>query len=133
MREGDAPTTWKPNRLGRSPSHLIETMPAREQCEVGFRSLTEATDTTMPHARLAFHLFAALQQFEHDLIRDFTRAGLAAAASCGRSKAQAGPRGKLMPRGRSARRSDQPSRYTASALPRKIARRSASVSLHGKQ
>ena len=51
---------------------------------VGFRSLTEAIDTTTPGGRLVFHLFAALGQFERDLIRERTRAGLAAAAARGR-------------------------------------------------
>jgi DNA invertase Pin-like site-specific DNA recombinase len=52
---------------------------------VGFRSLTEAIDTTTPGGRLVFHLFAALGQFARDLIRERTRAGLAAAAARGRT------------------------------------------------
>ena len=51
---------------------------------LGFRSLTEAIDTTTSGGRLVFHLFAALGQFERDLIRERTRAGLAAAAARGR-------------------------------------------------
>lgn len=54
-------------------------------CGVGFRSLTEAIDTTTPGGRLVFHLFAALGQFERDLIQERTRAGLAAAAARGRT------------------------------------------------
>lgn len=70
--------------MGRSLPHLIEAVAALERRGVGFRSLTEAIDTT-PGGRLVFHLFAALGQFERDLIRERTRAGLAAAAACGRT------------------------------------------------
>ncbi|AWV19993.1 DNA integration/recombination/inversion protein (plasmid) [Roseomonas mucosa] len=83
-REGDVLITWKLDRLGRSLPHLIETVSALERRGVGFRSLTEAIDTTTPGGRLVFHLFAALGQFERDLIRERTRAGLAAAAARGR-------------------------------------------------
>ena len=84
-REGDVLVTWKLDRLGRSLPHLIETVAALERRGVGFRSLTEAIDTTTPGGRLVFHLFAALGQFERDLIRERTRAGLAAAAGRGRT------------------------------------------------
>jgi DNA invertase Pin-like site-specific DNA recombinase len=57
---------------------------ALEKRGVGFRSITEAIDTTTPSGRLIFHLFAALGQFERDLIQERTRAGLAAAAARGR-------------------------------------------------
>jgi DNA invertase Pin-like site-specific DNA recombinase len=83
-REGDVLVTWKLDRLGRSLPHLVETVAALELRRVGFRSLTEAIDTTTPGGRLVFHLFAALGQFERDLIRERTRAGLAAAAARGR-------------------------------------------------
>lgn len=55
-----------------------------EKCGAGLRSLTEAIDTTTPGGRLIFHVFGALAQFERDLIRERTRAGLSAAASRGR-------------------------------------------------
>jgi DNA invertase Pin-like site-specific DNA recombinase len=84
VREGDVLVTWKLDRLGRSLPHLVETVAALERRGVGFRSLTEAIDTTTPGGRLVFHLFAALGQFERDLIRERTRAGLAAAAARGR-------------------------------------------------
>ena len=83
-REGDVLVTWKLDRLGRSLPHLIETVAGLERRGVGFRSLTEAVDTTTPGGRLVFHLFAALGQFERDLIRERTRAGLTAAAARGR-------------------------------------------------
>jgi DNA invertase Pin-like site-specific DNA recombinase len=83
-REGDVLVTWKLDRLGRSLPHLIETVAGLERRGVGFRSLTEAIDTTTPGGRLVFHLFAALGQFERDLISERTRAGLVAAAARGR-------------------------------------------------
>ena len=84
VREGDVFVVWKLDRLGRSLAHLIETVAMLEQRGVGFRSITEAIDTTTPGGRLVFHLFGAMGQFERDLIRERTRAGLAAAAARGR-------------------------------------------------
>lgn len=84
VRHGDVLVVWKLDRLGRSLPHLIETIAALEQRGVGFRSITEAIDTTTPGGRLVFHLFGALGQFERDLIRERTRAGLKAAAARGR-------------------------------------------------
>jgi DNA invertase Pin-like site-specific DNA recombinase len=84
LREGDVLVVWKLDRLGRSLPHLVETVGMLAERGVGFRSLTEAIDTTTPGGRLVFHLFAALGQFERDLIRERTRAGLAAAAARGR-------------------------------------------------
>ena len=83
-REGDVLVVWKLDRLGRSLPHLIETVNALEARGVGFRSLTEAIDTTTPGGRLIFHIFGALGQFERDLIRERTRAGLDAAVARGR-------------------------------------------------
>ena len=79
-RDGDVLVTWKLDRLGRSLPHLIETVAALERRGVGFRSLTEAIDTTTPGGRQVFHLFAALGQFE----RERTRPGLNAALAQGR-------------------------------------------------
>lgn len=84
VRDGDVLIVWKLDRLGRSLPHLIETVMSLATRGVGFRSLTEAIDTTTPGGRLVFHLFGALGQFERDLIRERTRAGLAAAAARGR-------------------------------------------------
>ena len=74
----------KLDRLGRSLPHLIETVNGLEARGVSFRSLTEAIDTTTPGGRLIFHIFGALGQFERDLIRERTRAGLDAAMARGR-------------------------------------------------
>lgn len=84
LRAGDVLVVWKLDRLGRSLAHLIETVAGLDARGVGFRSLTEAIDTTTPGGRLVFHLFGALGQFERDLIRERTKAGLAAAAARGR-------------------------------------------------
>jgi DNA invertase Pin-like site-specific DNA recombinase len=84
MREGDVLVIWKLDRLARSLPHLIETVNQLEKSGAGLRSLTEAIDTTTPGGRLIFHVFGALAQFERDLIRERTRAGLSAAASRGR-------------------------------------------------
>ena len=84
VREGDTLVIWKLDRLGRSLAHLIETVNDLERRGVGLRSLTEQIDTTTSGGRLIFHVFGALGQFERDLIRERTRAGLTAAAARGR-------------------------------------------------
>lgn len=84
VREGDTLVVWRLDRLGRSLPHLIETIGALEARGVGFRSLSEAIDTTTSGGRLIFHVFGALGQFERDLIRERTKAGLTAAAARGR-------------------------------------------------
>ena len=84
VRDGEVHVVWKLDRLGRSLPHLIETVTELAKRGVGFRSLTEAIDTTAPGGRLIFQIFGALGQFECDLIRERTRAGLAAAAARGR-------------------------------------------------
>ena len=84
LRDGDVLMVWRLDRLGRSLAHLIEVVGALEARGIGFRSLTEAIDTTTSGGRLIFHVFGALGQFERDLIRERTRAGLVAAAARGR-------------------------------------------------
>ncbi len=84
LRAGDTVVVWRLDRLGRSIRHLIDTMTEFNDQGVGFRSLTENIDTTTSGGRLVFHLFAALAEFERDLIRDRTKAGLAAARARGR-------------------------------------------------
>lgn len=83
VRRGDTLVVWKLDRLGRSMAHLIETVRKLEAKGVGFRSLTEGVDTTTPGGTLVFHIFGALAQFERDLIRERTNAGLKAAEARG--------------------------------------------------
>lgn len=84
LRPGDTLVVWRLDRLGRGLKHLIEVIEDLAVREVGFRSLTEAIDTTTPAGRLQLHLFGALAEFERELIRERTRAGLAAAHRRGR-------------------------------------------------
>ena len=84
VRRGDTLVVWKLDRLGRSMAHLIETVRQLEAKGTGFRSVTEGVDTTTPGGTLVFHLFGALAQFERDLIRERTHAGLKAAEARGR-------------------------------------------------
>lgn len=83
-REGDTLVVWKLDRMGRSMSHLIDTIKQLEEFGVGFRSITENIDTTSAGGRLFFHLFGALAEFERDLIRERVQAGLKSARARGR-------------------------------------------------
>jgi DNA invertase Pin-like site-specific DNA recombinase len=84
LRPGDTLVVWKLDRLGRSLRHLVDTVTGLAERGIGFRSLQEAIDTTTPGGKLVFHVFAALAEFERDLIRERTSAGLAAARVRGR-------------------------------------------------
>jgi DNA invertase Pin-like site-specific DNA recombinase len=81
---GDVLVVWKLDRLGRSLPHLVQTVRALGDRGAGFQSLRESIDTISSGGRLVFHLFAALAEFERDLIRERTHAGLAAARARGR-------------------------------------------------
>jgi DNA invertase Pin-like site-specific DNA recombinase len=84
-RSGDTLVVWKLDRLARSMKQLIETIEKLRVRNIGFRSLTEALDTTTAQGLLVFHMFSALAEFERSLIRERTRAGLAAAKRVGRT------------------------------------------------
>jgi DNA invertase Pin-like site-specific DNA recombinase len=84
LRPSDTLVVWKLDRLGRSLRHLVDTVTGLADRGVGFCSLQEAIDTTTPGGKLVFHVFAALAEFERDLIRERTTAGLAAARARGR-------------------------------------------------
>ena len=79
IRSGDTLVVWKLDRLGRSLPHLIETITRLQERGIGFKSLTEQIDTTTSGGKLIFHIFGALAEFERDIIRERTQAGLAAA------------------------------------------------------
>jgi DNA invertase Pin-like site-specific DNA recombinase len=85
VRKGDSFVVWKLDRLGRSLKDLIETVNTLNDQGVEFISLTENIDTTTSGGKLVFHLMAALAEFERNIIRERTRAGLEAARSRGRN------------------------------------------------
>jgi DNA invertase Pin-like site-specific DNA recombinase len=127
LRPGDTLVVWKLDRLGRSLRHLVDTVTGLAECGVGFRSLQEAIDTTTPGGKLVFHVFAALAEFERDLIRERTSAGLAAARARGRQGGRppvltgqsfGWPRSCMRPGSTRWRRSPRP---LGSAGPRSIA------------
>jgi DNA invertase Pin-like site-specific DNA recombinase len=84
VREGDTLVVWRLDRLGRSVRHLIDTVMLLQERVVGFRSLQEAIDTTTSGGRLVFHVFCALAEFERELVKERTKAGLVAARARGR-------------------------------------------------
>jgi len=81
---GDTVVIWRRDRLGRSLKNLITLVERLEAAKVGLRSLQENIDTTSSGGRLVFHLFGALAEFERNLVRERTLAGLAAARARGR-------------------------------------------------
>lgn len=84
LRAGDTLVVWKLDRLGRSLAHLVTMIHDLEHQDIHFQSLQEKIDTTSGTGKLVFHLFAALAEFERDLIRERTLAGLAAARARGK-------------------------------------------------
>src|SRR5881275_3039348 len=84
VREGDTLVVWRLDRLGRSLKHLIETITELNNRKIGFKSIQENIDTTTSGEKLVFHIFGALAEFERDIIRERTQAGLTAARARGR-------------------------------------------------
>ena len=84
LREGDTLVVWRLDRLGRSLKHLIDTITELDQAGVAFKSLQESLDTSSTGGKLVFHIFGALAEFERELIRERTLAGLATARARGR-------------------------------------------------
>ncbi len=91
LRSGDILVVWKLDRLGRSFKHLIELVQTLSEGNIGLCSLNDPIDTANPGARLVFNIFASLAEFERDIIRQRTQAGLQAARS--RGKLGGRPRG----------------------------------------
>ncbi len=85
LRTGDVLVVWRLDRLGRSLPDLVRIVSELENKGIGFESVTEKIETTSAAGKLVFHVFAALAEFERNLIRERTRAGLAAARARGRS------------------------------------------------
>lgn len=94
MRAGDALVVWKLDRIGRSLSHVVELVDGLQARGIGLKVLTGGIDATTSTGRLVFGIFATLAEFERDLIRERTMAGLAAARARGRN----GGRPRLMTR-----------------------------------
>jgi len=84
LRPHDTLVVWRLDRLARSLKHLIELIAQLEERKIGFRSITEAIDTTTSGGKLVFHIFGALAEFERNLISERTQAGLEAARARGR-------------------------------------------------
>src|SRR5215210_9433347 len=79
LRAGDTLVVWRLDRLGRSLRHLIDTITILGDRGVGFKSLQENIDTTTSGGKLVFHIFGSMAEFERDMIRERTQAGLQAA------------------------------------------------------
>jgi DNA invertase Pin-like site-specific DNA recombinase len=95
LRAGDTFVVWRLDRLGRSLRHLIDTVTELQDKGIGFKSLTESIDTTTSGGKLVFHIFGALAEFEREIIRERTNAGLYAARRRGRKGDR---RSKLSPK-----------------------------------
>lgn len=95
LRPGDTLIVWRLDRLGRSLGHLIELIGAFKARGVGFRSLTDPIDTTTAAGELIFNIFGSIAQFERELMRERTKAGLESARARGR---RGGRKRKIHPR-----------------------------------
>lgn len=94
LREGDTLVVTKLDRLGRSVRNLKQIADELQARGIGLRALSQGIDTTSPGGRLFFHMLAAIAEFEHDLIVERTKEGLAAARARGRN---GGPKFKMTP------------------------------------
>ncbi len=90
LRKGDVLVIWKLDRLGRSLRHLVNLTNELIERKIGLISLNDPIDTTTPQGRLMFNIFASLAEFERDLIRERTQAGLKAARERGRKGGRPG-------------------------------------------
>ena len=84
LRSGDTLVVWRLDRLGRSLSDLVKIIGNLERDGITFESLSEKIDTSSASGKLQFHVFAALAEFERNVIRERTMAGLSAARARGR-------------------------------------------------
>lgn len=79
LHRGDTLMVWRLGKLGRSLKHIIELMAQLEERGIRFKNLTESIDTATASGKLVFRVFGALAEFERNIIREWTKAGLAAA------------------------------------------------------
>lgn len=84
IREGDIVVIWKLDRLGRSLADLVHLVNEIQNKGAGLKSLNDNIDTTTPQGKLTFHIFAAIAEFEREIIRERTKAGLESARARGR-------------------------------------------------
>lgn len=84
LRLGDVVVIWKLDRLGRSLKDLVTLVERFNDQEIGLKSLHDPIDTTTPQGKLIFNIFASLSEFEKDVIRERTKAGLESARARGR-------------------------------------------------
>lgn len=94
LRNGDIVVVWKLDRLSRSLKDLLTLMDQLNQAGAGFRSLTEAIDTTTPAGRMMMQIVGSFAEFEREMLRERTQSGLNAARKQGRV---GGRRPKLSP------------------------------------
>jgi DNA invertase Pin-like site-specific DNA recombinase len=94
LRAGDVLVIWKLDRLGRSLTHLLAIVTNLMTRQIGLKSLNDPIDTTTPQGQLIFNLFASLAEFEREIMRERTQAGLSAA----RARGRLGGRPKGLPR-----------------------------------
>ncbi len=128
LQPGNTLVVWKLDRLGRSLRHLIDVVSELQSRGVGFRSLQENIDTTTPGGKLVFHVFGALAEFERDMIRERTYAGLAAARARGR---KGGRPSTMTPTKRGlAREMYDKKEYTVDAIAKTIGVSKATVYRH---
>lgn len=85
IRSGDTLVVWRLDRLARSLKQLIELVNELQERQIGLKSIQESIDTTTSGGKLIFHMFGALAEFERDVIRERTMAGLKAAKARGRN------------------------------------------------
>ena len=128
LRPGDTLVVWKLDRLGRSLRHLVDTVTGLADREIGFRSLQEAIDTTTPGGKLVFHVFAALAEFERDLIRERTAAGFGRCPGPGRRGGW--PSVMTTHKARVAQEMYRSGRYTVSAIAQTLGISRASLYRH---
>lgn len=85
LRDGDTLVIWKLDRLGRSVAHLAQTLKDFQAKGIDLKSLTDGFDTETPGGKMMFHVLAAIAEFERDLVKQRTQAGLSTARARGRS------------------------------------------------